>query len=132
MLVHFHQSAIFLKEVLLVPYYLVPFNALAELEAFYHIFSSELFTYIPQIFVGLSVFIIFQINADGFFVLLSEGQKSGQISSIFNIIFDFIDDVYCLFYLLLSIFKEDLNSFFNLLCIHCFGGHVQCFFMLTN
>lgn len=126
--VEFFEASILFKEIFFIPDDLISFNTKAKLECFPHLCVLELLTYLADILVCLSVFVVFKVDSNCFFVLADICVKSCQFYPIFDLFFDFTDDLKssCFSFLLR---KSNLQTLFNLFGIHRSLGNRESSFI---
>ena len=115
--VKFFEASILFKKIFFIPNNIISFDAEAELESFLHLCALELFAYLADILVCLSVLVVFEVDSHCFFVLLNVGIESSQLYPILDLLFNLADDLKSsCFSLLLG--KHNLQTLFNLFSIH--------------
>lgn len=115
--VKFFEASIFFKEIFFISDDLISFDAEAELESFLHLCALELFAYLADILVCLSILVVLEVDSHCFFVLLNIGVESSQFYPIFDLLFYLTDDVKSSCFSLF-LWKHNLQTLFNLFGIH--------------
>jgi hypothetical protein len=87
-LVHLQQSRVFLQKLFAVPDDVVPLDAEAERKAFAHFFLPELLAYFPEVFVGLAVFVVLEVDGNSLFILPNVGVESSQVDPALHLLFN--------------------------------------------
>lgn len=118
MFVHLQQSRVFLQKLFAVPDDVVPLDAEAERKTFAHFFLPELLAYFPEVFVGLTVFVMLEVDGNSLLILSNVGVKPSQIDPALHLLFNQIQDLCCFFHSFLVGLVNDLKAFLDFFGVH--------------